>query len=68
MNRVERGGKDDKGSFGGPAAAVTDPIANNAKSAGEGIAGGAQGAANTVTEGAKGASGYLPSFLGGGSK
>ena len=79
FNRVERGGKDDKGSYGGPASSVTDPmvknaqgagqgIASGAQSAGQGVASGAQTAGSTVTDGAKGAGGYLGGMLGGGKK
>jgi hypothetical protein len=64
INRTERGGKDDKGTYGGPAASVTDPIANNAKS----MAGGAQSAGSTVMEGAKSAGGYIGGMFGGGKK
>jgi hypothetical protein len=68
INRAERGGKDDKGTYGGPAASVTDPIANNANAAGQGVYGGAQSAGSTVTEGAKSAGGYLGGVFGGGKK
>ena len=68
INRAERGGKDEKGTYGGPAASVTDPIANNAKAAGEGVTRGAKSAANTITEGAKSAGGYLGGLVGGGKK
>lgn len=54
VNRAERGGKDESGSYGGPAASVTDPIANNAQSAGSGI-----------MNSAKGAGSYVGSFFGG---
>lgn len=54
VNRAERGGKDDKGTVGGPAASYTDGIANSA-SAGAG----------KVTDGAKSAGGYLGGFWGG---
>jgi len=64
INRAERGGKDESGSYGGPAASVTDPIAGGAQSAGEG----AQGVASSVTGGAKSAGGYLGGMLGGGGK
>lgn len=57
VNRAERGGKDDKGSYGGPAAGMTDPMIKNAKGAGEGVAGGAQNAA-----------GYVGGMFGGGKK
>lgn len=53
-NRAERGGKDDKGSYGGPLGGVTDPLANKAKEGG-----------SAVTEGAKGAGGYLGGWFGG---
>ena len=68
INRAERGGKDDKGSYGGPAAGLTDPMIKNTKGAGEEIAAGAQSAGSTVTEGAKSAGGYLGGMLGGGKK
>jgi hypothetical protein len=48
FNRAERGGKDDNDSYGGPAASVTDPVVNNAKSGAEGIAGGAKSAGSYV--------------------
>lgn len=53
VNRAERGGKDDSGSYGGPAGVVTDPVINSAKGGAQGISGGAQAAGNTATEGAK---------------
>jgi hypothetical protein len=79
INRAERGGKDDAGSYGGPAAGMTDPMTKSAQGAGEGIAGGAQSvgqgvaggaqtAGSTVVDGAKGAGGYLGGMLGGGKK
>lgn len=68
VNRTERGGKDEKGTYGGAAAQYTDPLVNNAKSAGEGLTSGAQSAGNTLTEGAKSAGGYLGGMLGGGKK
>lgn len=68
INRAERGGKDETGSYGGPAAKVTDPVVSNAKGAGEGLASGAQSATSTVTEGAKSAGGYLGGIFGGGKK
>ncbi|KAF4555534.1 Hypothetical protein D9617_2g054950 [Elsinoe fawcettii] len=54
INRAERGGKDDKGSYGGPLGGVTDPLANKAKEGG-----------SAATEGAKSAGGYLGGFFGG---
>lgn len=68
VNRAERGGKGEDGSYGGPASSVTDPIAKNAKAGGEGVASGASGAASTVTDGAKGAGGYISNLWGGGRK
>ena len=67
INRAERGGKDDKGSYGGPMASYTDPVAEKTQGAGQGLAGGAQSAGSSVTEGAKGAGGYIGSMFGGGS-
>lgn len=68
INRVERGGKDEQGSYGGPLGGVTDPAISNAKNAGSAVTDGAKGAGNTVTEGAKGAGGYLTGLWGGGKK
>jgi hypothetical protein len=68
VNRAERGGKDDAGTYGGPAAGLTDPLVKNAKGAGEGVAGGAQSVGNTMTEGTKSAGGYLGGIFGGGKK
>lgn len=69
INRAERGGKDDKGSYGGSAlGGYTDPAINQAKNAGSGVASGASGAANSVSSGAKGAGSYVGSFFGGGKK
>jgi len=76
INRAERKGKDDKGSYGGPMAGMTDPAIKNAQKAGEGMTEGAKGAGNTVTEGAqnagtvvtdgaKGAGSYLGGMFGG---
>ncbi|OJJ50770.1 hypothetical protein ASPZODRAFT_86367 [Penicilliopsis zonata CBS 506.65] len=39
INRAERGGKDDQGSYGGPAAGYTDPMIKNAKGAVESVGG-----------------------------
>ena len=61
VNRAERGGKDDKGSYGGPASGVVD----SAKQGGSGLASGAQAGAGKVTEGAKSAGGYLGGLWGG---
>ena len=65
INRAERGGKDNSGTYGGPASNVVDPVASNAQSAGQGIAGGAQSAGDSVLTGAKGAGGYVSGVLGG---
>ena len=65
VNRAERGGKDDQGSFGGPAAGVTDGVLNSAKEGGNSVASGASTGAEKVSEGAKGAGGYLGSLWGG---
>lgn len=48
IDRAERGGKDDKGSYGGPVAGYTDPMIKPGKSAGEGVAGGAHSGAQAV--------------------
>ncbi|KAK3059937.1 hypothetical protein LTS18_009702 [Coniosporium uncinatum] len=64
VNRAERGGKDDKGSYMGSAG---ESVSN----AGSGIASGVTGAGNKAAEGAKGAGGYLSgagSYLGFGGK
>ena len=66
INRAERGGKDDQGTYGGAAASVTDPVANQAKGAGEGLVGGAQSAGGSAAEGAKSAGGYIGGMFGGG--
>jgi len=68
INRAERGGKDDKGTYGGPAASYSDPVIKNAQSAGQGMAGGAQKFGGSIADGAKGAGGYLGGMLGGGKK
>ena len=66
INRAERGGKDEQGTYGGPASSVADPIAKNAQGAGEGLAGGAKSAGGAVTDGAKGVGGYVGGMFGGG--
>lgn len=68
VNRAERGGKNDKGTYGGPMAGVTDGFVDKGKSAGQGVAGGAQKVGTGVVDGAKGAGGYLGGMLGGGQK
>lgn len=64
LNRAERGGKDDKGSYGGPVAGYSDPMIKNVKGAGEGLAGGAQAVGGGLVDGAKGVGG----LFGGGKK
>ena len=61
MNRAERGGKDDSGSYGGAAGDAIAGGAGSVKDAGA-------GAASSVTDGAKSAGGYLGGMLGGGKK
>jgi hypothetical protein len=58
MNRAERGGKDDSGSYGGAAA-------DSAASAGNSVAGGASSVGSSITGGAKSAGGYVGSLWGG---
>ncbi|KAI4258443.1 MAG: hypothetical protein L6R42_005090 [Xanthoria sp. 1 TBL-2021] len=65
INRAERGGKDQQGSYGGPASSYTDPVVKNAQGAGQGLAGGAQSAGGAVTDGAKGAGSYIGGMFGG---
>jgi len=68
VNRAERGGKDDKGTYGGPAAGYSDPVLEKGQAAGKGVAGGAQKVGTGVLDGAKGAGGYLGGLVGGGKK
>lgn len=65
VNRMERGGKDDSGSYGG---GVADSAVNTAKSTGQGAASGASGIGSSVTGGLKSAGGYVGSFMGGGKQ
>ena len=67
VNRAERGGKDDKGSYG-PAGGVAGGVVDSAKQGGSGLASGAQAGAGKVTDGAKSAGGYLGGLWGGGKK
>ncbi|SMQ46242.1 unnamed protein product [Zymoseptoria tritici ST99CH_3D1] len=50
INRAERQGKDEKGSYGigGPASTVTDPVVKNTKAGAEGVTGAVQGAGSYV--------------------
>lgn len=66
INRAERGGKDDQGTYGGPASTYTDPVAEKAQGAGQGLVGGAQSAGGAAADGAKGVSGYVGGLFGGG--
>lgn len=59
INRIERGGKDADGTYGGPASSYTDPTIKNAKGAAEGIVGGAQNAGEGIVGGAQSASSRL---------
>jgi len=68
VNRAERGGKDDKGTYGGPVAGYSDPVLAQGQKAGEGVAGEAQKVGGGIVDGAKGAGGYLGGMLGGGKK
>ena len=68
INRAERGGKDEKGTYGGPASSVTDPVAEKAQGAGQGLVGGAQSAGGAAADGAKGVGGYVGGLFGGGKK
>lgn len=68
VNRAERGGKDEQGTYGGAAASIADPVAKNAKGAGEGLVDGAQSAGGTTADAAKGVSGYVSGLFGGGDK
>lgn len=55
VNRMERGGKDDKGSYApGSFGDVANPVADGVK-----------GAGNSVVEGGKGAGGYMKGLMGG---
>ncbi|KAF8858522.1 hypothetical protein BDZ45DRAFT_622316, partial [Acephala macrosclerotiorum] len=48
INRAERQGKDDKGSYGGPAAGYTDPMIKSGQKAGQGVVGGVTGGAQAL--------------------
>lgn len=68
INRTERGGKDESGSYGGPASSISDPVINNTQKAGQSVAGGMQTAGSTAAEGLKGAGGYVGGMFGSGEK
>lgn len=59
VNRAERGGKDENGSYGGPLGGVTDPVVSGAKGAGQGVASGAQSLGSSVAGGAKSVGGLF---------
>lgn len=73
INRAERGGKDDSGSYGSGMAnsaasgakGASDTVTSGAKSAGDTAASGAQGAGGYVSGGLKSAGGYVGSLWGG---
>ncbi|KAL2815199.1 hypothetical protein BJX63DRAFT_171664 [Aspergillus granulosus] len=48
VNRAERGGKDESGSYGGPLGGVTDPVVNAGKGVGQGISDGARSVGSGV--------------------
>ncbi|KAL3459061.1 hypothetical protein BJX64DRAFT_291604 [Aspergillus heterothallicus] len=48
VNRAERGGKDENGSYGGPLGGVTDPVVNAGKGIGQGFSDGAQAVGSRV--------------------
>lgn len=56
INRAERGGKDESGSYGAGAA---DTVVGGAKSGGQAVAGGAQSVGSTLSSGVQSAGGYL---------
>ncbi|PYI03179.1 hypothetical protein BO78DRAFT_350331 [Aspergillus sclerotiicarbonarius CBS 121057] len=64
INRAERGGKDDKGSYGGPLGGVTDPIVDSSKRAGQGLSSGIQSAGSSLASGAKSVGSVMPGFGG----
>lgn len=65
INRAERGGKDDKGSYGGPMGGATDGVVDGAKSGGSSVYSGASSMAGKASDGAKGAGGYVGGWWGG---
>ncbi|KAL4973973.1 hypothetical protein BDW66DRAFT_140849 [Aspergillus desertorum] len=48
INRAERGGRDENGSYGGPLGGVTDPIVQGGKSVGSSVADGARGVGSSI--------------------
>ncbi|PKX91259.1 uncharacterized protein P174DRAFT_463381 [Aspergillus novofumigatus IBT 16806] len=51
INRAERNGKDEDGSYGGPLGGVTDPVVDRAKGAGQSVTSGAQTVGNSISGG-----------------
>ena len=62
INRAERGGKDDNGSYGGPLGGVTDPFVDGSKRAGQGLSSGIQSAGSSLASGAKSVGSVIPGF------
>ncbi|PYI30607.1 hypothetical protein BP00DRAFT_447282 [Aspergillus indologenus CBS 114.80] len=60
INRAERKGKDENGSYGGPLGGVTDPVVEGSKSAGQGLYSGAQSAGSSLAAGTKSVAGAIP--------
>ncbi|KAL4901632.1 hypothetical protein BDW74DRAFT_181639 [Aspergillus multicolor] len=48
INRAERGGKDEGGSYGGPLGGVTDPVVDGGKRVGSGVVEGARGVGSSI--------------------
>jgi len=68
INRTERGGKDESGTYGGMAAGISDPVIKNSQTVGQSVAGSAQTIGSSATEGVKSAGGYVGGMFGGGEK
>ncbi|PWY69063.1 hypothetical protein BO70DRAFT_300274 [Aspergillus heteromorphus CBS 117.55] len=62
INRAERGGKDDQGSYGGPMAGITDPVDETSQRAGQGLSSGIQSAGSSLASGAQNVGSVLPGF------
>ncbi|KAL4748939.1 hypothetical protein BDW72DRAFT_179169 [Aspergillus terricola var. indicus] len=48
INRAERGGKDENGSYGGPLGVVTDPVIKGGQSVGSSVADGVRGVGSSI--------------------
>ncbi|EAW15354.1 uncharacterized protein ACLA_060220 [Aspergillus clavatus NRRL 1] len=59
INRAERNGKDEDGSYGGPLGGVTDPMVDRAKGAGQTLSSGAQTVGNSISGGVQSAGSWL---------